>query len=177
MLAFDTETTGLLKPELAELHLQPSITEIFICKFNWDGEITSIFQTLCQPPVPVSEKITEITGITNKMLSSAPKFIEIYDELCEFILGETDIYAHNCSFDIDMLGVELKRLDLDYRFPWPMNQICTVEKSFPIENKRMPLWKLYKLATGKKIENAHRAAGDVSAMVECIVWMKKQGLL
>ena len=73
---------------------------------------------------------------------------------------------------------ELKRLGLEFNFPWPKNHICTVEKSFPIRNKRLKLEQLYEIATGKKgIKGAHRAKSDVLAMVECIVWLRKNGFL
>lgn len=177
MIAFDTETTGLLKPDLTESHFQPFITEIYLCKFDWKGKIISEFETFIKPLVPIPEEITKITGITNDMVKNAPKFIEVYDDLCEFVLNETDIFAHNCSFDIGVLAVELRRYDLDYKFPWPKNQHCTVELSFPIKNKRMALGELFKLATGKTEYNSHRAKGDVLAMVKCIVWLKEQGFL
>jgi DNA polymerase III epsilon subunit family exonuclease len=177
MIAFDLETTGLLKPDLCELHYQPFITEIYLCKFDWKGNILQEFETYLKPPVPIPEEVIEITGITNEMVRSAPKFIEIYDELCDFVLGETTIFAHNCSFDIGVLACELQRKDLELRFPWPKNQICTVEASYPIQNKRMKLDDLHRMATGKGIENAHRAKNDVVAMVRIILWLKEQGFI
>lgn len=177
MISFDLETTGLLKPDLCELHLQPFITEIYMCKFNWKGEILSEFETYVKPPVPIPPEVVEITGITNDTVSNAPKFIEIYDDLCEFVLGEKTIFAHNCSFDIGVLCVELQRKDLENRFPWPPNQICTVEASYPIKNKRLKLDDLHRMATGRGIENAHRAKNDVLAMVNCIIWLKEKGFI
>lgn len=176
MLAFDTETTGLLKPEATELFLQPFITEIYIGKFDENFQLVGEFSTLVKPPVPIPELITKITGITDDMLIGQPSFIEIYDSLVDFFLGETEIFAHNCSFDIAMLANELRRCDLLTKFPWPKNQRCTVELSFPIQNKRMSLKALYKLVTGEdEIPGAHRAKNDVLAMVECIKWLKEKG--
>lgn len=177
MIAFDTETTGLAKPEACSLHLQPFITEIYLCKFDWKGNILDEFETYCKPPVPIPDNVIKITGITNEMVADAPAFIEIFDDLCEFAKGEDTIFAHNCSFDIELLKIELMRHDLQFRFPWPTNQFCTVEASYPIKNKRMKLADLYTLATGKQIKNAHRAKNDVLAMVECIVWLKNNGLV
>lgn len=176
MIAFDTETTGLLKPELTELHLQPFITEIYLCRFNWKGEISEEFESYVKPPVPIPEKITEITGITNEMVADAPRFVEIFDDIYDFVSGDDEIYAHNCSFDIGVLVMEMRRYDLEYRFCWPRNQICTVEASMPIRNKRINLRDLYEMATGKKLFNAHRAKDDTKGLVEVIVWMKKEGL-
>lgn len=177
MLAFDTETTGLLKPEASELHLQPFITEIYIAKFREDFEVYDEFETYVKPPVPIPEEVSKITGITDETVKNAPTFIEVYDDLCSFILGEDTIFAHNASFDISMFANELRRVDMLLKFPWPKNQICTVEASFPINNKRMKLGDLHKLATGMELLNAHRAKNDVLGTVRCIKWLAEKGLV
>lgn len=177
MLACDLETTGLLKPDLVDARLQPCITEIYVCKFDWDGNITAEFETFVKPTLPIPDNVIEITGITNEMVADAPSFIEIYDDLVDFFLGEKMFFAHNCSYEIGVLSCELRKFDLDYRFPWPAHQICTVEAAMPISNKRLKLGQLYKEITGKEMPYGHRAKVDVLAMVECIVGMKKRGLL
>lgn len=177
MLAFDTETTGLLRPSETALHLQPFMTEIYVCKFNDKFEIYDEFETLVKPPYPIPPEITKITGITDNDLKDAPAFIEIYDELSDFFLGETELYAHNCTFDAGVLMYELKRHDLEFKFPWPKKHICTVEASLPIKNKRMKLGDLHLLATGKELKNAHRAKNDVVGMVKCIKWLKENGFV
>ena len=177
MIAFDTETTGLIKPEPTDINLQPYIIEIYLAKFNPLFEIIEDFESLVKPPIPISDEITNITGITNEMIKNAPTFPEIYDDLCNFTLGEEFIFAHNASFDISMLKNELKRIDCDYKFPWPKNHYCTVELSFPINNKRMTLSDLYKFCTQKTILNAHRAKNDVLPMIECIEWLSKNGFI
>jgi DNA polymerase III epsilon subunit family exonuclease len=171
-IAFDTETTGLLRPELTELYMQPSITEIYIAKFDDDFKIVDEFETYLKPLAPISEEVTKITGITNEMVKDAPEFIEIYDSLCDFVEGEQAIFAHNASFDIGMLYNELRRIDKVTKFPWPRRHYCTVELSFPIKNKRMKLGDLYKLANdGKEFENAHRAKDDTIGLISCIKWL------
>lgn len=177
MLGFDTETTGLLRPEATEIHLQPYITEIYIAKFDNSFNVTDSFHRLVKPPVPISAEITRITGIDDETLKDAPSFIGIYDDLCEFVKGESTIFAHNCSFDISMLANELRRYDMLLKFPWPKNHMCTVELSMPIRNKRFALGALYEFCTGKQIEGAHRAKNDVDAMIECIKWLKENGFL
>lgn len=174
MIAGDLETTGLLKPDLCELYLQPFITEIYFCKFDWGGNIIAEFETFLKPPVPIPEIVTQITGITNEMVRNAPKFIEVYDDLCEFFLGEKTFFAHNASFEIGMMSVELQRHDLENKFPWPKNQFCTVELTYAIQNKRLTLDALYKIATGKDRKEAHRAKKDVMDMLQCIYWMKEK---
>ena len=177
MLAFDTETTGLLRPSATDLYLQPYIIEIYVCKFDDEFTVVDSFHSLVKPPVPISEEITKITGIDNEMVRNAPTFIGIYHDLCDFFAGEKTIFAHNCTFDVNMLRNELARHGLQYKFPWPQEHICTVEASMPILNKRIKLLDLYKMATGKEMENAHRAEDDVRAMVKCIEWLYGEELL
>ncbi len=177
MLAFDTETTGLLRPEASELYLQPFITEIYIAKFDKDFKVYDEFETFLKPPVPIPEEVSKITGITDETVKDAPVFIEIYEDLCEFVLGEDTIFAHNASFDISMLANELRRVDLLLKFPWPSEQICTVEASFPINNKRMKLGDLYKMVTGAELLNSHRAKSDVLGTVICAKWLAEKGMI
>lgn len=178
MIAIDTETTGLLRPEACELYLQPHIIEIYACKFDWDGNITDEIETFINPKLPVPETITKITGITQADVQNAPSFLKIYPELYEFFKGEDMVFAHNCPFDMGMIYNELRRHELEMKFPWPRYHMCTVELSYAIKNKRLKLGQLYELATGnKEIKDAHTAGGDVRAMVECIIWLKENGFL
>jgi DNA polymerase III epsilon subunit-like protein len=112
------------------------------------------------------------------MVASAKPFPLIYDDLCEFFLGETTMFAHNCSFDKGIILHELQRMGMEYNFPWPMHHICTVEKSFPIKNKRLKLDHLYQIATGReRHRKSHRAEDDVLDMIECIQFLKENDFL
>lgn len=177
MIAGDFETTGLIKPQLTDIKLQPYMTEICFIKFDYDGKMQDKFVSFVKPPVPIPEEVSKINGIYDNTVKKAPKFIELYDDICNFFHGEKTFYAHNCSYEIDMLILELERHDLQYKFPWPTKQICTVELTHTIKNKRLSLDKLYKLTTGKEIKNAHRAEGDVLSLIEIIVKLKKSGFI
>ena len=178
MLGFDTETTGLLRPSGTELYLQPFIIEIFMAKFNENFEVTETFKSFVKPPIPISDEIMRITGITNEMISDAPPFAGIYDELVDFVFGERVIFAHNCSFDINMLINECKRMGTEFKFPWPTQQICTVEASFPIFNRRMKLGELYTMATGRaQIKDAHRAEADTLGLIDCVKFLAENDFI
>ena len=178
MIAFDTETTGLIKPDAINLKLQPYMIEICAIKFDKNGGIYGRFNSLVKSPFPLPELISKLTNIYDHDLVNAPTFIQIYDELCDFFLGEKMIFAHNCAFDIGILKHELMRIDKLLNFPWPQKHVCTVEKSLAINNKRLKLGALHEIATGKSIIiNAHRAEADVLALIDCIIWMKGNGLL
>lgn len=175
MIVFDTETTGLLKPELAEIGMQPYITELYACKVDKDFNFIGEFDTFIKPPVPISEFITKCTGIDDSMVADAPSFLQIYDDLYDFFLGETVMVAHNAMFDKGMLRWELTRHDLELSFPWPKHTVCTVELSQPIRNRRLKLTDLHEIATGRPLENAHRAKTDVMGLMRCFEWLVKEG--
>lgn len=176
MIFIDSETTGLTKPYASELSFQPYMTEIFCCKVDSNFDNATYFDSLIKPPIPIPDDVIEITHITNEMVADAPKFIEIYDDLCNYFLGETIIIGHNLSFDRDILKFELMRYDLEFKFPWPKTHICTVEKSYQIKNKRLKLSQLHEMATGKpEITGAHRAREDVMALIRSFIWLKEQG--
>ena len=83
--------------------------------------------------------------------------------------------VHNLSFDKNMLGNELMRIDKVLNFPWPKKDICTVKKSKHYEGHRLSLGKLYKYLFNKELLNAHRAKNDVTAQSECFIEMVKRG--
>lgn len=101
-IVLDLETTGL-SPKYDE------IIEISALKIAND-EIVSEFSTLINPNYEIDEFITELTGITNKMLLDAPKFDSIANELIEFLQNET-IVGHNVNFDINFLYDNLLELN------------------------------------------------------------------
>ena len=63
-IALDLETTGL-EPK------KEKITEIAALKVE-HGQITGRFVTLVNPKRPLTERVVELTGITDDMLKDAP---------------------------------------------------------------------------------------------------------
>jgi len=182
MIVFDNETTGLLKPSLTDISEQPYITEICCVKINFDqnsGEYDFVdeMETLVKPGMPIPEDLEEKIGITNEMVEGAPPFIEIYDHLCDFFLGEQTFVAHNLSFDAGCVKYELMRHGLEFKFPWPKNWLCTVEATRHLENKRLRLGYLHELATGKQLEGWHRAKNDVYGLIRILNWMVDQKII
>jgi len=75
----DIETTGL-SPR------NEKITEIAI--YVHDGEkIVDEFSTLLNPERNIPYRITQLTGINNKMVENAPKFFEIAKKIVEMTEG------------------------------------------------------------------------------------------
>jgi DNA polymerase-3 subunit alpha (Gram-positive type) len=175
MIFLDTETTGLLKPAAIRTIEQPFIIELYACKVDKDFKFIGEIETFIKPPVPISEEITKITGIDESMVKDAPTFIEVYKDLVDFFLGEETLIAHNAPFDVGVLYWELFRADKEKHFPWPHRHVCTVERTMPMENRRLPLAKLHEKLLGKPHENAHRAKDDVHALIRCYIQLKEMG--
>lgn len=90
----DIETTGLDSSfdEIIEL------AAIRIRK----GNPESSFSSFVKPLNPVDDFITDLTGITNDMLSDAPDIKHILPRFAEFI-GQDILLGHNVNFDINFL--------------------------------------------------------------------------
>jgi len=175
MLVTDTETTGLLAPSAAALFAQPYVTQIYVAKVNSKFEIYEEFETLVKPKIPIPEFITKITGISDETVKDAPSFIEIYDELYDFFLDEDEILGQNIPFDMEVIQHELERHGMQYKFPWPRTFNDTVEKSFPIFNKRLKLGQLYEHCYGHQFQGAHTAKADAQATIACWKWLVENG--
>ena len=102
----DTETTGLDNAE---------IVQIGIC--NLDGKI--ILDSLVKPTISIPSEVTNIHGITDNMVESAPTFPLIFPQIVES-LKDKQVLIYNADFDIEILNYccrlhELKLLKLRKR--------------------------------------------------------------
>ncbi len=181
LIAFDTETTGLIKPNVIELEKQPEIIELYMAKLlcRADGVIEQIdeFNTFLKPNNPVEEFITKITGITPLMVKDAPRFAEVFPQLQKFHIGASAWVAHNCAFDTAMMANEISRIGKIIHFPFPPRKICTVQSSMAIEQRRLTLTNLHKELFGVPFEGAHRAKDDVQATIRCFIELVKRGMI
>lgn len=174
MIIFDTETTDLLKPDIADLSAQPHIIEIAmarVCETTY--KVLETYVSLVNPEVPLDEEMhKKISKLTNADLKDQPTFLELYQEIADFYLGEHKWVAHNLEFDKGVLVCELRRIGKEYAFPFPPNQICTVNATKHLKGHRLRLVELYELKLKRKLEQKHRALSDVMALAEIVKEMK-----
>ena len=171
MIIFDTETTGLIQPELTPLHQQPEIIEVGLMRTDDKGVELERFTCLVRPKGQLTEKITEITGITDADLHYADPFSAVLPKMQAFCKGETVLIGHNLDYDRKMLLIELRRLDALARFPWPYDHRCTMQLMAP----RMPggkwpkQFELYQYLFQRPIPpGSHRAMNDVENLAEIV---------
>ncbi len=138
-----------------------SIIEIAIYRF--DGhEITDQFISLVNPESEISSFVQKLTGITSKMVITAPKFHEIAKRVVE-ITQDSVLVGHNIDFDYRMLRQSFKRLGYDFN----INTLDTI----PLAKKLIPDEKSYSLSKlcksiGIPLSEAHRASGDARATLD-----------
>lgn len=162
-VVFDLETTGAKAPPCR-------ITEIGAYRVR-NGKVEEEFQTLVNPETPIPPFIRALTGISDEMVSTAPKFAEVVSDFLEFI-GDSVLVAHNASFDIGFLNHEIGRVYEDYRIGNP--SLCTVRLS----RKLLPNIDNHKLNTVANyysidLINHHRASDDARATAHIFVNLLK----
>lgn len=175
----DLETTGL------EFQYD-DIIEISAVKVR-NGEITDKFSSLVQPPMKtiyfqdsegefvkrdcyVSDFISELTGITNEMLETAPNIKEVLPSFKGFI-GDDILVGHNIvSFDGNFLCCAFqKHMKSEFRNDY-------------IDTRRISRWilkdlnhhRLSDIASffGIEYEGAHRAEKDCMITNDCFGMLK-----
>ena len=100
---FDFETTGLSRD-------RDEIIEIGALKVEANKPVQE-FSCLIKPSKSISPRITEITGITNQDLETAPHISEVFSDFIKFIDGSI-LIAHNAEFDIGFLRAACSNMGL-----------------------------------------------------------------
>lgn len=106
-ICFDIETTGLSAA-------RDKITEIGAVKVE-NGVITDTFSTFANPEMPIPQKITQLTGITDDMVKDAPSQSEAVGAFLEFA-GDNVLVAHNAPFDTSFIAKACEDMDREYNY-------------------------------------------------------------
>jgi len=175
IISFDTETTGLLKPEENPVSEQPRIIEFAAMKFDQSGNLLDQIELLINPGIQLPPVITKITGKTDRDLQDKPSFVEVFSDIASFFVGADILTAHNLAFDRDLLANELLRIDRVFNFPFAPMQICTVKSTLQLQGYRLNLTKLHNYLFGCDFVDAHSALGDVKAQSRCFFELVKRG--
>jgi len=159
----DLETSGAAPSSSA------AITEIGAVKVR-GGEIIGEFQTFVNPQHGLSDFITSLTGITDEMLTDAPKIKSVLPDFFEFLGShkETVLVAHNAPFDLSFL----KAAAVKHKYPWPQYPVIDTVRiaRSVLERDEVPNCKLSTLATffGATTSPTHRALDDARATVDVL---------
>jgi DNA polymerase III epsilon subunit family exonuclease len=151
----DVETTGWA-PEEAD------ITEIGAVRMH-GGIVLAEFGSLVNPGTPVPQAITELTGISDQMLTSAPPVAAVLPSLLSFAQGSV-LAAHNAPFDLRFLTAACAGMGRD----WPGFEVLDtvrLARHLMATPQEVPDRKLATLATffGTPVRPSHRALDDARA--------------
>ncbi len=158
-VVFDTETTGLN-------YENDRLTEIGAVEIV-DGQIGEIFKTFVNPKMNISERITELTGINNEMVSNAPFEDEALRSFLNFVDGAV-LVAHNARFDYNFINKAAKRNGLKF-FPTVIDTLTLAKVIY----KEIPKFTLDRLAKHLKLGefDHHRAFNDALMLSKIFVKM------
>ena len=159
----DLETSG------GSPRLGAGITEIGVVKVK-GGEVLGTFQSFVDPGHSLPLFITQLTGISDEMLISAPFIDEILPTLFEFLgsAEDTVVVAHNSPFDLSFLKAASKTHEIE----WP--DYLTVDTArlarAVLDRDEVINCKLSTLAEffGASTSPNHRALDDALATVDVL---------
>lgn len=157
----DFETTGMSPGQGARA------TEIAAVLVQ-DGRIVDRFQSLMNSGAWVPPFIEQLTGITNRMLQTAPSAESVMRDVARFTRG-CPLVAHNAAFDRGFWQAEIARADCE---PDPAHQFaCTLllaRRLYP----QAPNHKLGSLARFHALPStgrAHRALADAEVTAHLLL--------
>lgn len=124
-----------------------------------EKKVVDTFSMLIHQNMPLSEELTELTGITNEMLKHAPREDEVLDTFFDFI-GEDILIGQNVIFDYGFL----KQAAINRKMEFERKSVDTLKiarRCLPsLEKKTLDaLCACY----GITMEHHHRALDDAKA--------------
>lgn len=158
----DVETTGMSSNYCR-------IIEIGLVRVK-NLKIVETYRSFLNPGVQIPKFITELTGITNDDVSSAPAFEEVSRIIKDFI-GDSILTGHNIQFDLSFLNKAFTSFN-DEKIENP--HLCTLKlarKLYPHLHSKA----LKSVTEFLKIrhKNVHRALGDATVTAKILVKMIK----
>lgn len=161
-VVLDLEMTGL-NPK------KDRIIEIGAARIK-QGMVVEEYETFVNPGIKIPDKVTQITGITDDMVKSAPGITGLLTELFAF-LGEDVLLGHNLIFDYSFL----KQAAINEKLSFEKRGVDTLKiarKALPnLEHRTLEyLCGYYGIAR----ENGHRALCDAIATAQLFERLREE---
>ncbi|NJD20290.1 MAG: hypothetical protein FIA95_13540 [Gemmatimonadetes bacterium] len=155
----DVETTG------GSVERGHRITEIAVVEVL-GGRIVDEFQTLVNPGRHIPPGVTALTGITDAMVSGAPYFDEVAEEVVRRLAGRVFV-AHNVAFDWAFVSGELLRTTGEAPDPLRLCTVRMVRRLVPeLRHRNLDVVSRH---FGVGVQGRHRAYGDALATARILL--------
>jgi DNA polymerase III epsilon subunit-like protein len=185
ILFYDTETTGLPKNWKAHVHdvdNWPRLCQLAWVLCNENGVVlASSDQIIKSDGYHIPDAASAIHGITDEIANEKglPAAYVLGQFMFALQLSQVQV-GHNIGYDWKIMGAELIRnqLELQYNTLKDGPKICTMMSWTKARGGKWPkLQELYFNLFVKYFDDAHDAAADIKATMECYFEMDKRGMI
>ena len=157
LVVLDLETTGVWIEK-------DRIIEIGMVKLNPDGK-QEIYESKVNPCMPIPAVVTELTGISDADVKSAPAFGSIAGKVLTFLEG-ADIGGFNVErFDLPLLAREFA--DAGIKFEFSSRTVYDAQKIYHLHERR-DLSAAFALYCHQELKDAHSATADAQATLSIL---------
>jgi len=184
----DTETTGLpldYNAPISNSRNWPRMVQICWLEFDENGNEISSNDFIIKPDgyqIPLSS--TNIHGITNSSaINNGHDLRKVLTTFANRIKNSTAIIGHNIDFDLNIIGAELYRMNINNDLS-SKRKICTMKST--IDFCAIANFRGYKFPTLQELHyklfkssftGSHNALNDIKATSKCFWELKKIGLV
>jgi len=152
LVVLDLETTGIWIEK-------DRIIEIGMVKLFPDGK-EEIYSSKVNPCMPIPAVVTELTGISDEDVKTAPAFGAIAAKVLSFLEG-VDIGGFNVErFDLPLLAREFS--DAGIKFDYSNRTVYDAQKVYHLHERR-DLFAAYAFYCQQELQDAHSATADAKA--------------
>lgn len=187
IFVFDTETTGFIDKKTDNLDAQPKIVQFAWILWelkDWIFKEIKEINILINPEIPIPFGASQVHHIYDVDVKNEAPIKEKIDEIISYINESDVIVWHNIEYDEDVVKIELKRLNMEYKYR-PKQVVCTMKTTVDFcaikwnwERFKYPkLWELHKKLFWKYFIWAHDAMFDVKATLKCFLELEKNWVI
>lgn len=187
IFVFDTETTGFINKKTDDLDAQPKIVQFAGIEWelkDWIFKEIKEINILINPEIPIPFWASQVHHIYDVDVKNEAPIKEKIDEIISYINESDVIVWHNIEYDEDVVKIELKRLNMEYKYN-PKQVICTMKTTVDFcaikwnwERFKYPkLGELHKKLFWKYFIWAHDAMFDVKATLKCFLELEKNQII
>ncbi len=187
IFVYDTETTWFINKKETNLELQPKVVQFAWILWeihNWEFIEEKRINLLINPKVPIPFWASQVHHLYDIDVKEAPFIESIIDEILSYINNPDVIIWHNIEYDENMIKLELKRLNQEYKYK-PKQVICTMKTTVDYCSlqwnwnrfKYPKLWELHKKIFWEYFIWAHDAMTDVEATLRCFIELVKMWII